>query len=210
MGQKKKEKITRDCLRAMKIGDTVVVECKDGYDLDSQKNHRLCDAENGKLPVCLQIGRTDVNRNKAWYQLDQCATRIDATAKKRRRNCWAWNATQSDAGRLRAGYASMCAKPGGRSLPRANRLSSAGKPPIYNNSKLRNMKAIYYCILFVLGFIAIIGIFSEPEPALDMVRWTAVFVVSKSVGFAAGYIAYRLMVRWEKEGKIKLPDDDEV
>ena len=60
------------------------------------------------------------------------------------------------------------------------------------------MKAIYYCILFVLGFIAIIGIFSEPEPALDMVRWTAVFVVSKSVGFAAGYIAYRLMVRWEK------------
>lgn len=58
------------------------------------------------------------------------------------------------------------------------------------------MKAIYYCILFVLGFIAIIGIFSEPEPALDMVRWTAVFVISKSVGFAAGYIAYRLMVRW--------------
>lgn len=38
MRQKKKEKITRDCLRAMKIGDTVVVECKDGYDLDSQKN----------------------------------------------------------------------------------------------------------------------------------------------------------------------------
>lgn len=38
MGQKKKERITRDCLRAMKIGDTVVVKCKDGYDLDSQKN----------------------------------------------------------------------------------------------------------------------------------------------------------------------------
>lgn len=36
--EQKKEKITRDCLRAMKIGDTVVVECKDGYDLDSQKN----------------------------------------------------------------------------------------------------------------------------------------------------------------------------
>ena len=35
MGQKKKEKITRDCLRAMKIGDTVVVECKDGYDWKS-------------------------------------------------------------------------------------------------------------------------------------------------------------------------------
>lgn len=71
-------------------------------------------------------------------------------------------------------------------------------------------KAFYYTVLFVLGFIALIGIFSEPEPALDMTRWTIVFVVSKSVGFAAGYIAYRLMVRWEKEGKIKLPDDDEV
>lgn len=38
MAQKVKEKITRDCLRAMKIGDTVVVQCKDGYDMDSQKN----------------------------------------------------------------------------------------------------------------------------------------------------------------------------
>ena len=71
------------------------------------------------------------------------------------------------------------------------------------------MKAIYYCILFVLGFIAIIGIFSEPEPALDMVRWTTVFVVSKSVGFAAGYIAYLLLVRWEKQGKIQVSDDNE-
>lgn len=71
-------------------------------------------------------------------------------------------------------------------------------------------KAFYYTVLFVLGFIAIIGIFSEPEPALDMVRWTAVFVVSKSVGFAAGYIAYRLMVRWEKEGKIQVSDDEEI
>lgn len=72
------------------------------------------------------------------------------------------------------------------------------------------MKAIYYCILFVLGFIATIGIFSEPEPALDTARWTAVFVVSKSVGFAAGYIAYRLLVRWEKQGKIQVLDDDEA
>ena len=72
------------------------------------------------------------------------------------------------------------------------------------------MKAIYYCILFVLFFIAVIGIFSEPEPALDMARWTVVFVVSKSVGFAAGYIAYRLLVRWEKQGKIQVLDDNEA
>ena len=72
------------------------------------------------------------------------------------------------------------------------------------------MKAIYYCILFVLGFIAIIGIFSEPEPALDTARWTTVFVVSKSVGFAAAYALYRLLVLWEKQGKIQVLDDDEV
>ena len=35
---KELEKITRDSLRAMKAGDTVVVTCKDGYDLDSQKS----------------------------------------------------------------------------------------------------------------------------------------------------------------------------
>ena len=35
---KKLEKITRDRLRAMKVGDTVVVTCKDGYDIESQKN----------------------------------------------------------------------------------------------------------------------------------------------------------------------------
>ena len=70
-------------------------------------------------------------------------------------------------------------------------------------------KAFYYIVLFVLGFIATIDIFSEPEPALDTARWTAVFVVSKAVGFTAGYIAYRLLVRWEKQGKIQVSDDNE-
>ena len=42
-----------------------------------------------------------------------------------------------------------------------------------------------------------------------MTRWTIVFVVSKSVGFAAGYAVYRLLVLWEKQGKIQVLDDDE-
>lgn len=71
------------------------------------------------------------------------------------------------------------------------------------------MKAIYYGILFVLGFIAILGIFSEPEPELDMVRWITAFIVSKSVSFVSGYMAYRLLVRWKKQGKIHILDDDE-
>lgn len=71
-------------------------------------------------------------------------------------------------------------------------------------------KAFYNTVLFVLGFIALIGIFSEPEPALDMTHWTIVFVVSKSVGFAAAYALYRLLVLWEKQGKIQVLDDDEA
>lgn len=31
-------RVTRDSLRAMKPGDSFTVECRDGYDLESQKN----------------------------------------------------------------------------------------------------------------------------------------------------------------------------
>lgn len=67
-----------------------------------------------------------------------------------------------------------------------------------------------YYVLFVLTFIAVIGIFSEPEPELDAARWSTVFVISKTVGFAAGYLAYRLMAYWEKQGKIQVSDDEEI
>lgn len=66
----------------MKDGDTVVVQCKDGYDLDSQKNTAYAMQKNGELPVCLQNGGTNTNRYTAWYQLNRCATPIDATRKK--------------------------------------------------------------------------------------------------------------------------------
>lgn len=36
--KKKAEKITREVLRAMQTGDTVTVQCADGYALESQKN----------------------------------------------------------------------------------------------------------------------------------------------------------------------------
>lgn len=38
MKEEKAEKVTRDRLRGMKNGDTLVVQCLNGYDLDSQKN----------------------------------------------------------------------------------------------------------------------------------------------------------------------------
>ena len=36
--EKVTEKITRERLRAMRDGEEITVTCKDGYDLDSQKN----------------------------------------------------------------------------------------------------------------------------------------------------------------------------
>lgn len=34
----KKDKVTRDRLRAMSPGDVITVECANGYDLESQRN----------------------------------------------------------------------------------------------------------------------------------------------------------------------------
>lgn len=38
MEQKLNEKVTRQRLREMKDGEQITVQCKNGYDLDSQKN----------------------------------------------------------------------------------------------------------------------------------------------------------------------------
>ena len=38
MAQKVTEKVTRERLRAMRDGEEITVICKDGYDMDSQKN----------------------------------------------------------------------------------------------------------------------------------------------------------------------------
>lgn len=65
-----------------------------------------------------------------------------------------------------------------------------------------------YYVLFALFFITVIGIFSEPEPTLDATRWFAVFILTKAIGFAAGYLSYRLMAYWEKQGKIQVLDDE--
>lgn len=47
--EQKVEKITRERLRAMLDGDTLTVECTDGYDLDSQRNTAYA---MGKMEHC--------------------------------------------------------------------------------------------------------------------------------------------------------------
>ena len=50
------EKVTRERLRAMQDGDELRVTCKDGYDLDSQKNTAYA---MGKMENCRFACKTD-------------------------------------------------------------------------------------------------------------------------------------------------------
>lgn len=47
--EQKVEKITRERLRAMRDGEEITVTCKDGYDLDSQRNTAYA---MGKMEQC--------------------------------------------------------------------------------------------------------------------------------------------------------------
>lgn len=44
-----RERITRDCLRAMRDGESITVTCRDGYDMESQKNTAY---SMGKIENC--------------------------------------------------------------------------------------------------------------------------------------------------------------
>ena len=50
------EKVTRERLRAMRDGEEITVTCKDGYDMDSQKNTAYA---MGKMENCRFACKTD-------------------------------------------------------------------------------------------------------------------------------------------------------
>lgn len=67
------------------------------------------------------------------------------------------------------------------------------------------MKALLnyrYYVLAVIITVAIIGIFAVPNDDLPLNNWIYTLVSSKAIGFAAGYIAARLIKRWERLGTI--------
>ena len=99
------EKVTRERLRAMRDGEEITVTCKDGYDMDSQKKHRLRAGQDRKLPLFLQKRWAETYCYPLWCKLSQPATRIGDTASGKRQNCWEWNATRLDAGSWTAAYA---------------------------------------------------------------------------------------------------------
>lgn len=64
------------------------------------------------------------------------------------------------------------------------------------------LKNYRYYVLGVLVAAACLGIFSEPDDALESVKWYVVLIASKFVGIGFFYVAYRLVSRWNKQGKI--------
>lgn len=57
-----------------------------------------------------------------------------------------------------------------------------------------------YYVLLLLGFVATIGIFGVP--ADDSTTWFSDMVLSKVVGFGAGYAICRLIEHWSKNNLI--------
>lgn len=57
-----------------------------------------------------------------------------------------------------------------------------------------------YYVLLLLGFVAMIGIFGIP--ADDNPAWFSDMILSKVIGFGAGYAMYRLIEHWSKNNLI--------
>lgn len=72
MEAKTTEKITRERLRAMQNGETVTVQCADGYDLESQSNTAYA---MQKLERCRFSCKTDGLRlSVTRYGIDEAGT----------------------------------------------------------------------------------------------------------------------------------------
>lgn len=62
----------------------------------------------------------------------------------------------------------------------------------------------YYAIgaLFTVGFLAIARAFGEPAEPMSIAEWLEQYCCSLSVGGVCFYALFRLIKRWEREGKI--------
>lgn len=59
-----------------------------------------------------------------------------------------------------------------------------------------------YWVLLIVCAVAMIGTFAVPQDELPLLSWLWVLISTKAVGFAAWYVWYRLLKRWEKRGTI--------
>ena len=54
------------------------------------------------------------------------------------------------------------------------------------------MKPIYFLTLTILAIATLVGVFCVPSDELPLGQWFIVFWLTKSIGFGAGYLTYKL------------------
>lgn len=59
-----------------------------------------------------------------------------------------------------------------------------------------------YYLMLIIGFVVIFGVFSIPDENLVIEKWFGEFVLSKAIGFGAGYGLYRLVAYWESKNLV--------
>lgn len=60
-----------------------------------------------------------------------------------------------------------------------------------------------YWALYTLALVCLFGLMAVPNDTQPLATWCYVLISSKVVSATAGYIAYRLYRRWDKQGSIK-------
>lgn len=67
------------------------------------------------------------------------------------------------------------------------------------------MKAILnwrYYVIIILGILTVGGIFAVPNDDLGQGEWMFYLILTKMIGFSAGFLNYKLTLYWEDKGLI--------
>ena len=59
-----------------------------------------------------------------------------------------------------------------------------------------------YYVMIIVGFVVILGVFSIPAENTSLMKWVCMLLVSKSIGFGAGFGLYRLVAYWESKNLV--------
>lgn len=59
-----------------------------------------------------------------------------------------------------------------------------------------------YYAMMIIGFVAVVGVFSIPEEDLPMLQWLFSLLWTKAVGIGAGYTLFKLVERWEAKNLV--------
>lgn len=59
-----------------------------------------------------------------------------------------------------------------------------------------------YYVMIIVGLVVILGLFSIPNENLSLMRWAWMLLVSKSIGFCAAYILYKIVNYWDSKNLV--------